>query len=108
MVTAHRSGGVAADTETPFHALAIDIGGDELTPIQEAAAATTSDRVRAQTVSLPDLERRGGARAGGVTSVKDLVYRSNGPIEPALRDIASAGYVDVDVDVVAVALARRN
>ena len=39
MVTAHRSGGVAADTETPFHALAIDIGGDELTPIQEAAAA---------------------------------------------------------------------
>src|SRR6201999_4443227 len=60
MLTAHRSGGVAADTETPFHALAIDIGGDELTPIQEAAAATTSDRVRAQTVSLPDLERRGG------------------------------------------------
>ena len=105
MVTAHRSGGVAADTETPFHALAIDIGG-ELTPIQEAAAATTSDRVRAQTVSLPDLERRGGARAGGVTSVKDLVYRSNAPIEPALRDIASAGYTDVDV--VAVALARRN
>ena len=45
MVTAHRSGGVAADTETPFHALAIYIGGDELTPIQEAAAATTSDRV---------------------------------------------------------------
>jgi hypothetical protein len=40
--------------------------------------------------------------------VKDLVYRSNGPIEPALRDIASAGYADVDVDVVAVALARRN
>jgi hypothetical protein len=106
MVTAHRSGGVAADTETPFHPLAIDIGGDELTPIQEAAAATTSDRVRAQTVSLPDLERRGGARAGGVTSVKDLVYRSNGPIEPALRDIASAGYTGVDV--VAVALARRN
>ena len=105
MVTAHRSGGVAADTETPFHALAIDIGGDELTPIQEAAAATTSDRVRAHCQPARPGAAWWGSRRG-VTSVKDLVYRSNGPIEPALRDIASAGYTGVDV--VAVALARRN
>jgi inosose dehydratase len=35
--------------------------------------------------------------AQGVTSVKDLYYRSNGPLEPALRAIGAAGYTGVEV-----------
>ena len=63
---------------------------------------------RAETAQGPErvdlvLAGRFGHPRGPETS---CVYRSNGPIEPALRDIASAGYTDVDV--VAVALARRN
>src|SRR5258705_3028592 len=34
--------------------------------------------------------------AQGVTSVKDLYYRSNGPIERALTDIASVGFAGVE------------
>ena len=30
--------------------------------------------------------------AGGVTSVKDLFYRTNGPMDKAVQDIAAAGY----------------
>ena len=33
----------------------------------------------------------------GVTSVKDLFYRANGPSEAALRDIAAAGYAGVEM-----------
>jgi inosose dehydratase len=33
----------------------------------------------------------------GVTSVKDLFYLANGPTEPALRDIAAAGYEGVEL-----------
>jgi len=33
----------------------------------------------------------------GVTSVKDLYYRANGPTETALRDVASAGYAGVEL-----------
>lgn len=35
--------------------------------------------------------------AGGVTSVKDLVYRVPGDLDQALRDIASAGYTGVEM-----------
>lgn len=35
--------------------------------------------------------------AGGVTSVKDLFYLTNGSTEKALRDIASAGYTGTEV-----------
>ena len=33
----------------------------------------------------------------GVTSVKDLFYRANAPSEPALRDVAAAGYAGVEL-----------
>jgi inosose dehydratase len=33
----------------------------------------------------------------GVTSVKDLFYLANGPSEPALRDVAAAGYAGVEL-----------
>ena len=35
--------------------------------------------------------------AGGVTSVKDLFYRTNGSTEQALRDIAAAGYTGTEM-----------
>lgn len=33
----------------------------------------------------------------GVTSVKDLYYRANGPMDQALRDISAAGYQGIEV-----------
>lgn len=43
--------------------------------------------------------------AGGVTSVKDLYYRTDGSVEQAVRDIAASGYTGVEVfdgDILAV------
>lgn len=51
MIGAHAD--IAADTETPFHALAVDIGDAELVGVRHAAEDAPADRVHVQTVSLP-------------------------------------------------------